>query len=294
VKAYLTGTSYVLGETEVGYADIPRLPELAAAIGLAHNPGLWGWGSVRVTKRALADLAADSCLATVAKAGLTPDALICCTTRVEEPADDHGSFLASVLTRAGLGDIPCYGQNLNRCMNLLAGLDTAIAFVRSERYRRVLVVTVDAVADGAMPISPFALYSDGAASCMVTADEGAYEILGCATAQQAATMDSTSQISSDLARAVNERLLAEASLTLPDITALFHLNLFKPIVVMKELQAGFTPGQLYLDNIPRVGHCFAADPLINLSDRAPEAGQHCMLAASVPGARTGILLTRAG
>jgi 3-oxoacyl-[acyl-carrier-protein] synthase III len=63
---------------------------------------------------------------------------------------------------------------------------------------------------------------------------------------------------------------------------------------MKERQAGFTAGQLYLDNITRLGHCFAADPLINLVDRAAlghiEAGSHCMLASSVPGSRIGVLL----
>ena len=49
-KSYLRGTSYVLGEREVGYASIPGLPELAAAFGLASNPGLWGWGAVRITQ----------------------------------------------------------------------------------------------------------------------------------------------------------------------------------------------------------------------------------------------------
>jgi 3-oxoacyl-[acyl-carrier-protein] synthase-3 len=302
-KAYLRGTSYVLGEAEIGYADIPRLPELAASIGLAQNPGLWGWGTIRVTKRSLPELAAASCSDSLKAAGLAPgdvDALVCCATRVDEPSDDHGSFLAAVLTGAGLGDIACYGQNLNRCLNLVAGLDTAVAFVRSGRYRRVLVVTVDAVAEGADPISQFALYSDGAASCVVCADpgseQGCYEILGCATAQDAATMDGASQISSDLAKVVNERLLSEADLKLPDIAALLHLNLFKPVLVMKELQAGFATGQLYLDNIVRLGHCFSADPLINLSDRQGlghiGTGQHCLLAASVPGARAGILLKR--
>lgn len=303
-RAYLRGVGYVLGEIEVGYAGIPRLPELAASLGLAMNPGLWGWGTVRVTGRGLPDLAAASCRATLTACGLAPgavDALVCCATRVPGQADDHGGFLSAMLTQLGLDDIACYGQNLNRCLNLIAGLDTAAAFVRSGRHRRVLVVTVDAVAANAAPISRFALYSDGAASCVVTADRGGsgagcYEILGCATAQDAATMDSASQISSDLARAVNERLLREVGLKLSDITALLHLNLFKPLVTMKELQAGFVPDQLYLDNIPRLGHCFAADPLINLSDRAAlghlGVGQHCLLAASVPGARAGILLQK--
>jgi len=299
-RAYVRGASYVLGETEVGYADIAGLPELAASFGLAQNPGLWGWGTVRTTRRGLADLAADAGRATLHAAGVDrADALVFCSARLPGPSEDHGAFLANVLTGAGLGGIPCYGQSLNRCVNLLAALDTAHAFVASGRYRRVLVITADAVAEGGDPMSQFALYCDGAASCLVAADPGAseaYEILGCATAQDTATMERTSQISSDLAREVNDRLLGPPGLKLGDVAALMHLNLFKPLLVMKERQAGFREDQLYLDNITRIGHCYAADPLINLADRAALGhvgeGHYCLLAASVPGARIGVLLKK--
>jgi 3-oxoacyl-[acyl-carrier-protein] synthase-3 len=300
MTAYLRGVSYVLGEREVGHADIPRLPELAAAFGLVPNPGLWGWGTVRATRRDLADLAADTARATLRAAGVDrPDALVLCSTRL--PAD-HGAFMAAVLARIG-ADIPFYGQGVNQCVNLLAALDIARSFVISGRYRTVLVVTADAVAEGADPMSQFALFSDGAASCLVAADPfaansgdetGSYEILGCAAAQDAAALDGTGQISSDLAREVNDRLLAPPGLKLGDVTALAHLNLFKPLLVMKERQAGFREDQLYLDNIPRIGHCFSADPLINLADRAAQGdigeGHYCLLAASVPGSRIGVLL----
>ncbi len=300
--AYIRGASYVLGEREVGYADIRDLPKLAASFGLVPDPRLWGWGTIRATRRDLSDLAAESARATLKAAGVEPssvDALVLCSTRIPGPSDDHGVFMANVLTGADLGDIPFYGQGVNRCVNLLAGLDLARAFVISGQYHRVLVVTVDAVAEGGAPMSQFALFSDGAASCLVAADPGdddSYEMLGCATAQDTATMDSGSQISSDLARVVNDKLLTPHGLGLADLTALMHLNLFKPLLVMKERQAGFREDQLYLGNIFRIGHCFAADPLINLVDRVALGhvgkGQYCLLVASVPGSRAGILLKR--
>jgi 3-oxoacyl-[acyl-carrier-protein] synthase III len=300
-RAYLHGVSYVLGEDEVGYADIPGLPGLAAKLGLAPNPGLWGWGSVRVTRCGLADLAAASLRRTLLAIGAAPssaDALVLCSTSVPGPADEHGIFLAGVLAGAGLGDVACYGQTLNRCLNLLTAIDTAAALVLSRRHRQVLVVTADAVAGG-VPMSQFALYSDAASSCMVAADPGtdsSYEILGCASALDTAAMDPASQVSSDLARKVTDRLLEPPGLKLRDVTALAHLNLFRPLLVMKERQAGFREDQLYLDNIPRTGHCFAADPLINLADLAAGGrlgeGHYCLLAASVPGGRAGVLLRR--
>jgi 3-oxoacyl-[acyl-carrier-protein] synthase III len=301
---YLRGASYVLGEREVGYADIENLPELAARFGLMPDARLWGWGTIRTTGRDLADLAADSGRATLLAAGEeSADALVFCSTRIPGSADDYGTFLARVLTGAALGDIACYGQNLNRCANLLAGLDVAAAFVRGGRYRRVLVITADAVAEDGPSMSPFALFSDAAASCLVTADPGStgtgtgsYELLGYATAQDVTAMDPASQISADLARRVNDLLLAPPGLKVGDVTALMHLNLFKPLLVMKERQAGFREEQLYLDNIPRIGHCFAADPLISLADRAAlgqlGVGHYCLLAVSVPGARTGVLLKK--
>ena len=54
---------------------------------------------------------------------------------------------------------------------------------------------------------------------------------------------------------------------------------------------GFRPGKP-----TRIGHCFAADPLINLADREElghvGAGGYCLLASSVPGSRIGALLQR--
>jgi|SRR5580658_920792 3-oxoacyl-[acyl-carrier-protein] synthase-3 len=297
---FLSGPSYVLGEDEVDHSAIENLSELASQFKLASQPGLWGWGTIRTTKRELADLAAETGVATLRAAGITPssvEALVLCSNRIPGPAEGHGQLVADVLTGIGLGDIPAYGVNLNRCVNLLAGIDVAQAFVLSGRYRRVLVITTDKVAEGADRMSQFALFSDGAASCVITADEAqaaSFELLGCATAQDTATLDWNNQISSDLARQVNEQLLAAPGLKLGDVTALMHANLFTPLVVMKERQAGFRTDQLYLDNITRIGHCFAADPLINLVDRTArghlENGGYCVLASSVPGSRIGALL----
>jgi 3-oxoacyl-[acyl-carrier-protein] synthase III len=302
VNTFLFGPSYVLGERAADHTEIENLAELATRFKLAPQPGLWGWGTIRTTDRELEDMAAETSLASLRSARMAPDsldALVLCSNRIPGPAEGHGEFVGKVLAGIGLGDIPAYGANLNRCVNLLAGIDIARAFVVSGRYRRVLVITTDKVADGADRMSQFALCSDGAASCVVAADHGvgdAYELLGCATAQEGATLGWTNQISADLAKDVNEQLLAEPGLKLGDVAALLHANLFTPLVVMKERQAGFGADQLYTGNITRVGHCFAADPLINLVDRVAlghiKAGAFCMLASSVPGSRIGFLLRR--
>ncbi|MEO6701617.1 MAG: 3-oxoacyl-ACP synthase, partial [Jatrophihabitantaceae bacterium] len=172
--------------------------------------------------------------------------------------------------------------------------------VTSGRYRTVLVVTADLVIDEAERMVNYALFSDGAASCLVadqpTETGAGYQILGVANAQDVGSLEWTHEISSDLARQVNARLLEPAGVALGEVCRLLHLNIFTPLVGMKERQAGFRADQLFTANISRTGHCFAADPLINLADLA-EAGQlhpdhHYLLAASVPGSRFGVLVRK--
>lgn len=298
---YLNGPAYVLGEQESDYTSIADLPELAKEFQMPPDPKLWGWGGIRRTDRSLEELAADSGTATLRAAGVAPgdvDALMLCSVSVRGPSEGHGTFVENVLTAIGLGDIPFYGQTLNRCVNMLAAIDVARAFVASGRYRRILVISTDRAVDETERMSNFALFSDGAASCLVSADPGGHEILACATAQETATLEWSNELSSDLAREANRRLLDPLGMKLGDVAALMHANIFKPLVVMKERQAGFTPAQLHVDNIPRIGHCFAADPLINLVDRTAlghvRGGQFSILASSVPGSRIAVLLRKLG
>ena len=299
---FLHGPQYVLGEHPADHTTIENLSARAAEFKMPPDPKLWGWGGIRRTERSLEELAVDSGAATLRAAGLDPsqiDALMVCSTRIPGPSEGHGAFVENILTGIGLGDIPFYGQTLNRCVNLLASIDVASAFVASGRYRRILVITTDRVTDEADRMTNFALFSDGAASCVVSADEegdDAYRILACATAQEAASLEWSNELSSDLSRQVNKLLLDPLGMKLDDVSGLMHANIFKPLVVMKERQAGFSAAQIYIDNIPRIGHSFAADPLINLVDRAALGhvlGDHFyMLASSVPGSRIGVLLRK--
>jgi hypothetical protein len=64
--------------------------------------------------------------------------------------------------------------------------------------------------------------------------------------------------------------------------------------MIKEQQAGFRKDQLFMDNIGRIGHVFASDPLINLIDLlgsgARDKNDLVALGSSVSGARFGALL----
>jgi 3-oxoacyl-[acyl-carrier-protein] synthase III len=294
---YLSAPSYLLGEHEQDHTSIANLAERAAAFGLQPKAALWGWGTIRRTERPLTELAVETGRRTLASAALRPadiDALVLCSTSITGPAEDHGELFAQILTGLELSDVGIYGITLNRCTNLLAGIDLASALVASGRYRQVLVITTDRVLDEAERMVDYALFSDGAAGCLIGCQPAgpSFEVLGCANAQEADRLVSTAEISAELARTVNNRLLEPQGMKLDDICGVMHLNVFLPLVTVKERQANYTAEQIYTGNVSRVGHCYAADPLINLVDRPTHPGHHYLLVASVPGSRFGVLLRK--
>lgn len=296
---FLTAPHYVLGEIEEDHTAIVNLSERIDEFRILPKADFWGWGKIRRTERDIASMAIETGAATLRAAGVDPasvDGLVLCSTCFPEGTGSHGLFVQTVMAGLGLESADFIGVTLNSCTNLLAGLQVSDTMVASGRYSRVLVVSSDRVTDETARMEKFALFSDGAASCLVTADHGDFELVSCAAAHNVRELDWSSEISSELSRTVNQRLLKSTGMTLDDVSGLMHANIFRPILVLKEMQAGFVAEQLYTDNIVRIGHCFAADPLINLVDRTT-AGQvgdnrHYLLASSVPGSRIGVLLKK--
>ncbi|MFI0444570.1 hypothetical protein [Actinomadura sp. 6N118] len=320
VAVQLRAPRYVLGEYEEDHAAIPNLAERIAEFRILPKPSFWGWGNVRRTEKGVAAMAVETGTATLRAAGLDPaavDALVLCSTRLPADTRDHGRFVQTIMTGIGLDNADFTGVTLGRCVNLLAALQVAEAMVAGGRHRRVLVITADRAEENDR-VEKFALFSDGAASCLVMdaresgacagsgsvsgsssvsdsdAGDMVFEMAGCAAVHDIHRLDWSNEIDSDLSREVNERVLKPRGLTAEDVAGLCHSNIFRPIVTLKEMQAGFVPAQLYTGNIERIGHCFAADPIINLVDRAAAEpllpGGHYLLAASVPGSRIGVLL----
>ncbi|MFI7013113.1 3-oxoacyl-ACP synthase [Streptomyces sp. NPDC050164] len=297
----LRAPSYVLGETSSDHTEIEGFADFVDQRQMMPDARLWGWGAVHRTALDTAALAVRTGRRTLRAAGVEPsevDALVLCSTAFPADIAAHGELIGSVLRGLELGAVPVTGITLNRCATMLTGLQTAATMVAAGRHRTVLVITADRVAAESERLSDFALFSDGAASCLVTRrSDGApesYEWVADASAQDPAALGRGNEISADLTRIANQRLFAEAGIGIKAIDGLLHNNIFLPIVTMKEVQAGFVPSQLDTSNIARVGHCFAADPLINLVDRSSagtiRAGGLYLLASSVSGLRVCILL----
>ncbi|WP_240659913.1 phosphopantetheine-binding protein [Streptomyces sp. WAC 01529] len=297
----LRAPRYVLGETAIDHTDIKGFADFIDQRQMMPDADMWGWGAVHTTALDTAALAVRAGRRTLRAAAVEPsevDALVLCSTTFPAEVEAHGELIASVLGGLELGSVPVTGITLNRCANMLSGLRVAAGMVASGRHRTVLVITADRVAAESERLTDFALFSDGAASCLVSrrvagAPES-YEWVADASAQDPAALGRGNEISADLARAANELIFAEAGIGIEAIDGLLHNNIFLPVVTMKEVQAGFAQSQLDTSNIARVGHCFAADPLINLADQRSAGtlrdGGLYLLASSVSGLRMCVLL----
>lgn len=294
----LSAPRYVLGETVLEHTALDDLPARADALGMQPVAALWGWGSVRRTELTLEELAIRSARSTLEAAGIgSVDGLVLCSTRFPGGAETHGGFVQRIAAGLDLTDVAFHGLTLHRCANLLAAIQLASALVAAGVHRDVLVVTTDRIGPAETRVEQYALFSDGAASCLISQrayGPDSYQIVSCASARDLTRLDWANEISADLAREVNHSLLAGTGLDLADVRAVMHANLVTPLVMLKERQSGFRAEQLYAGNISRFGHCFAADPLINLVDRGAlghlRVFDHVVLTTSVPGERFAILL----
>lgn len=299
-KVYIHGCRYFLGEEERRVAEIPGLAGWLAQNQMIDDAGLWGWDRFRVSDRPAVELMAETARRSLADfdASQPPvDAVILCATRFPGDVDGHADFIGQLLDMLGLHHAIPYGFTLNRCATLTSALGLAATLVSSGRHNSILVTAGDTNGADDERLRPFAVFSDGAASCIVSAGYGGeFQLLGAAAAVDARMMKRNGEISAELTRRANAELLEAAQFDLGDIKRLAHNNLWKPIIVMKEQQAGFRRDQLYLDNIPRIGHVFSCDPLINMIDLAAGGlvapGELLALGSSVSGARFSALLRK--
>jgi 3-oxoacyl-[acyl-carrier-protein] synthase III len=299
-RVYIYGCHYFLGEEERRVAEIPGLAGWLAQNQMIDDAGLWGWDRFRVSDRPAVELMAETARRSLADfdARQPPvDAVILCATRFPTDVDGHADFIGRLLDRLGLHHAIPYGFTLNRCATLTSALGLAATLVGSGRHHSILLTAGDTNGADDERLRPFAVFSDGAASCIVSAGQGGeFQLLDAAAAVDARMMKRNGEISADLTRQVNAELFERAQVDLRDIKRLAHNNLWRPIVAMKEQQAGFRRDQLYLDNIPRIGHVFSCDPLINMIDLAVNGlvapGDLLALGSSVSGARFGALLRK--
>ncbi|WP_447872600.1 hypothetical protein [Serratia fonticola] len=300
-QSKLLAAHYVLGEQKLAWHELADHQVRAKQFAMPLQADLWGWGNIYQTTSSITEMAIKTARMTLAEAGYTGhdiDTTIVCSSSLQSGTEAHQRFLAEFATMLQLEQSEIIGVSLGRCTNLLKGIHLARSLIQSTQARRILIITCDAISDEQLRMENFALFSDGAASCLIChADDAPLQgnmLIASGGRQNHSQLHQG--LSAGLVKAVNQDLFSSAGITLSDITRLFHSNVYLPLCQLNEMQAGYQQTQLYTDNIPRFGHCFAADPLINFIDACNDGivsdTALCQLAVSIPGARASLLLRK--
>ncbi len=295
VQAHAFGISYVLGEREANYRDC----ESFAQSGMPDNPAMWGWGAYYETQKELCTLFAEAARKTIEKSGICEsqiDAVFLCSATFSAYQGSHCDFLRKFLEGAGLvDDTIVRGITLDGCSTLLSTIDLARATVISGTHSNVLVISADSVQKHQPRFVSYALFSDGAAACIVSKNHrtDGIEIVSAANASRIEMMSNSAPYCNDLANLTNQRALSSAGLASSDISIVFCGNLFLPLTLLRESEAGSDEDKIFTANIQKKGHCFSADPLINLCDsietQSLKHNDYVLLAADSPGSRTTLI-----
>jgi 3-oxoacyl-[acyl-carrier-protein] synthase-3 len=296
VPVSVLGTAYELGEYQADYREAHQFTEKIARYEMLDDPAAWGWGRFFRSRRGQAELAVASARRTLTMAGCTGadiDAVILCAAQFPSQVDCHARYCRTVLTELGLGRAFMIGVTLGQCNTMLSAVHLADRLVASQAYGNVLVIASDQVADEEERFQQFALFSDGAASCLVTSRPGGLAIRATASALDPSALDTAGRVSGRLGRTAMNAITQQSGVTAGQISVVLPPNLFTPVIRMSEGQSGFRPDQLYLRNITDRGHCFSADPFVNLADHQSanltRPGDYVLLTSSVPGSRLSML-----
>lgn len=299
--ASISAFAYEMGERELSYRDATNFDRVLQENNYPDQPSMFGWGNFRQSDRDVFDLGVAAARRTLSLAGVAPgeiDALFFCSTQFPGDAIQHIGFNVRLLGGLGLTNAFPIGVTLNNCTAFLGAITMAVAMVDCGHWRNALLVTADKCMDENIRMTNFALLSDGAAACLVSRDpKPGYELVAQAFAPSEQPIENNrGKDDPQLYQRVIAQITKQSPVPLSDVKRVLCSNIFKPVTQLKESKLGFRRGQLFLDNVPKYGHCFSADTAINLVDCESQGilvqGDHILLAADAPNLRASLMLRK--
>ncbi|HNY41688.1 MAG TPA: 3-oxoacyl-[acyl-carrier-protein] synthase III C-terminal domain-containing protein [Bryobacteraceae bacterium] len=279
------------GVGAIGYAlgrlrsieELDALTERPETLAALQAKGVRYFSDADETPAQLAAKAASQTLAFSNVAASDIEALVYASTSFWEKRFYSEHDVAWLMNELGLINAHPIGIFLPGCANAITSLRVAVNMIRAEGYRRVLVVTTDKLAPGdsakRVMWPDVSVLSDAAASFMVTpAGEAEFEITGIGhhSAPYMWDLDSNSNLAAFLVATVRgaqktaNRALQAARLTPRKTRGLITNNYNHAVMRMIAQKCGFDESQVYLGNVSRFAHGYAADTLINLHDYLAE------------------------
>lgn len=275
-----TGIRYVgysFGEEKVWYRTLPGVEDQIRALDIPDDESLWQWGYCRRSSKPYRSQLVDGfagAAAYLSAHGITPDTVIGCGP-THGPLERFFDVVVSDVL-PGLGaDASRFRRVVDReCVNVLQAIADARALLEAG-HRHVLVLACERLDDDRGRFRKYATFSDFCLSLLLSADldRCAAEVLDVAVCPDPTPRADTSGV---LVRRLETEcvadLLRRADVAIRDVRRLFYLNMYVPIAVMKAQQIGFAASQVYTDATVESGHCYGADPFINLQRHLETGG----------------------
>lgn len=229
-----------------------------------------------------AQLAAESACQTIAQSNVMPseiEAVVYASTSFWEKRFYSEHDVAWLMNKLGLVNAYPVGVFLPGCANAITSLRIAINMIRAEGCRRILVITTDKVSPGdsskRIMWPDVSVLSDAAASCMVTSvGDAEFDVIGVGhySAPRMWDLDSKDNLAAFLLETVRgaqktaNSALQAADLAPRAVNRLITNNYNHAVMRMIAKKCGFYEDQIFLGNVSRFAHAYAADTLINLHD----------------------------
>lgn len=282
----IRGAAYAVGELELPVESLSNRVSRLADFDMPDLREIWGWGFFRKTLRGSAALAVESAQATLRQSGVLPgavDGLILCSGRAMN-YHAQSEFTGAVAHALGLGRVFSTWAGGSGCASLFSATRMAMALVESGDFSHILVISADAIDDENDRFQRFGVLSDAACSFLVVSSAQAdYVVRGAVVQSCPASLiagGNDFQAKCQLIYSVFERLGRESGTDASQAGDFVGSNVFLPI---QELEMSVMPLEQVdarQGNTQRYGHCFAADPIINLVDRVSDARQIVMAATA--------------
>jgi 3-oxoacyl-[acyl-carrier-protein] synthase III len=258
-----------IGQLSNWYRTIPNIDTHIIEIGIPDEEELWGWGTFR--KFALNPV--DQCrndfsrLLDELEATNTPiDSVIICGACKWDDDQLFGLVEELIQGRRCLLNSALEAIQGYDCVNVLKAIDLARTKI-DQGDENILILAADCVENDQYRFRRFCLFSDFTLGLVISNDieACAYQLINTHTEADPNPITGTNEITSrNLDAEVINALLLDSGIKSDSVDKLFYINLYEPIVNMRGNEFGVGASSIYIESIRSNGHCFGADPIINL------------------------------
>ena len=296
-KAYLHSAAYRTGEISLRICDIDGYQATLKSLKVPFAHEL-GPARFCVTEDVY-QLVRESTAETVRACGLGAGAIdyvVFCSSHFAHAFNHRNRGLAAALLSNDIMPRAARGVCGLGCVDVLAGIEVALNALTLKAATHVLVIGLEAFRESlSSRILDYAVISDAVVSFMVSGAPRPSATLEIVDLQSLTLLPRVgSGINLKDAKAYGQTITAaleSAKLQREGVVKVFGSNTFRLVKKSREGSMGFAERQMYLENIDRVGHCLACDPIVNLIDYGVgrDSG-HYLLFAEAEGHASAVLL----